>query len=140
MVAEVKTRPRPKVTEEWTINSLKEYFEMRFDNMESSLDARFEAQEKATSVANQASDKRLEGMNEFRESLREQSTAFATKSEVCKLEDIITVKLDAINKNLQKIEISDATLAGKASQNSVIGAYILSIIMLIISILKLFMK
>ena len=127
-------------SEKWTISSLKEYFEMRFDNMENALDARFMSQEKAISVATQASDRRLEGMNEFRDSLKDQATTFATKSELCKLEDIITIKLDNINKSIQKIEISDATLAGKASQAQVNIAYLISAVGIIIGILNALSK
>jgi len=67
--------------------SLKEYFEAKFDSLKLSTD-----------LVRQALEKRLEGMNEFREALKDQTNKFITRVEfqlVCeKVEEI----KDEINK------------------------------------------
>jgi hypothetical protein len=126
--------------EKWTIGSLKAYFEMRFDNMESALDARFIAQEKAVKVANDASEKRLDGMNEVREQLKDQAGTLATKTELNTLENIVTEKFDRINESIKSIQISDAVLAGKATQGQMIIAYIISIVGIVFGVINIVMK
>jgi len=61
--------------------SLKEYME-----------SRLEAMNKAVYVANAVMEKRLDSMNEFRESLRDATQTYATKNEV-------DLKLDSLYKN-----------------------------------------
>lgn len=46
------------------------------------FDERFRALEKATDTAKEGMEKRLEGMNEFRETLRDSAATFATRKEV----------------------------------------------------------
>lgn len=127
---------KPKFVDDTNI-SLREYFDMRFNNLEKALDERFLAQEKAIMVANEASNKRLEGMNEFRESLKDQATRFATRDELNSLSLLISTKLDGIDKDIKAIQISDAVLSGKASQTQVIIAYVISILGVLFGIINL---
>jgi hypothetical protein len=61
--------------------SLKKYFKVKI-----------KAIEKATKIAKKQMDKRLEGMNEFRESLKDQASKFVTKDEFNRLvEDVKTL-------------------------------------------------
>lgn len=55
----------------WTIPALKQHY-----------DARFDAMEKAVSVADAANEKRLDSVNEFRAVLETQQTTFVTKESV----------------------------------------------------------
>jgi hypothetical protein len=148
----------PKTTEKWTIGALKEYFEVRFDGLDSKLnerfisqeraikvaaeesdkrqDSRFSSQEKAIAVALANNDKRLDGMNELRGQLKDQAATFATRIELDALEKLITEKLDGLCDDVKNIQISDATLAGKASTWQVVVAWILAVV----SILSRFIK
>ena len=119
--------------------TLKEYFESRLTALEDMVKRRFESQERAVSTALAANEKRLDGMNEFRNTLNDQSKTFVTKAEFIGLEALINAKLGAIEKAVQAIQISDATLAGKASQNAVLGAYGVAVIGIVLGIIKLFM-
>lgn len=56
--------------EVWNVVSLKEYFDRRFTDAETALDK-----------ASVAVDRRLEGMNEFREQLTNQATTFLPRNE-----------------------------------------------------------
>lgn len=90
------------------------------------LDSRLHAIEKATAIALAATDKRFESVNEFRNTLRDQQAMFATLAEVKNLRE-----------DIQSLKESRAELAGKASQQSVIVAYILSLLGLVLSALSL---
>lgn len=80
---------------------LKEYFEKRLED-----------QEKATGIAYESMEKRLAGMNEFRDTLRDQAGRFIMRSEL----ELIVDRLETDIKNLQ---LAKALLEGKASQESV---------------------
>jgi hypothetical protein len=146
----------------WTIEALKEYFEMRFNGLEGQLserflaqekalkvaadeehkllDARFTSQEKAVVTALTANEKRLDGMNEIRSQLQDQATTFSTKAELKGLEALVALKLDQLNENVKGIQISDATLAGKATQGQLLGAYLVSGTGIVIGIIGIILR
>lgn len=55
------------------------------------IEAKLSASENSLTIARESIDRRLEGMNEFREALRDSATKFVTRSE-------IDIKFDAIEK------------------------------------------
>lgn len=68
--------------------SLKEYIDTQLQALErvremgiAGEDIRYRAIEKATTLASNAMDKRLEGMNEFRNQLKDQAALFLTRVE-----------------------------------------------------------
>ena len=54
----------------------------RITELEKRMDQRFELMDKALTVALTAMDKRLDSMNEFRSSLRDQASQFADRKEL----------------------------------------------------------
>ena len=98
--------------------SIKEYF-----------DARINALEKATTVAANSLEKRLEGMNEFRSQLKDQQSTLMPRTEFNSLHTLIV-------NDIQDLKESRAELRGKASQKSVIVAYIISGISLVIAVIE----
>jgi len=161
-MAEEKCPPRQHNTTKEYVDtqnvSLKEYFDMRIsdiykfmsaaekahdenaDEVQKSLDAHFDFQEKAIKVAADASDKRLEGMNEFRATLTDQSKTFVTTEKFDSFKEYVDTKIDQLKVDIQKIEISDATLSGKASQSQVVLAYIFTGIGALIGIISLILS
>lgn len=101
---------------------LKEYF-----------DARFDAIDKATTLAAEQMNKRLEGMNEIREAMREQAANFATCAEV-------NAKFALVDKDLRTLLDYKAELEGKASLTSVYVAWILAGAGLLVSIISIVMR
>jgi len=75
-------------------------------------------------------DKRLIGMNEFRETLRDQSGLFFTRAE----HDIYAKKIDEDVRLLREYR---ATMEGKASQSSVNVALIIAVVGIIIGVITL---
>jgi len=96
--------------------SLREYIDLRIEHIVNS-----------TELARLGMEKRLDGMNEFRETLRDQSQLFVTKAE-----------LDALRSKVESEMISahDFRIAheAKASQSSVVLLGIVTVINLVIGV------
>ena len=106
--------------------TLKDYADTRFVAAKEYTDARIAAVNEATRIAHVSMDKRLEGMNEFRNSLKDQSAKFLNRDEY-------TLMHGKVLEDVRDLRESRAELAGKASQNAVIGAYVLGVIGLLLS-------
>ena len=111
---------------------LHDHIKVRMDDLEKLVDVKFAAIEKATSLAQEALDARLEGMNSFRDALRDLSNGMASKAQV----DLITMRMQA---DIDELKEFRWTLQGAASQKSVNIAMILAIVGLAISILRCFL-
>jgi hypothetical protein len=61
--------------------SLKEYVDQKQEDLEEKIDLHFKLVELATKKAEDKLDLRLEGMNEFRNALKDQSATFITRCE-----------------------------------------------------------
>ena len=92
--------------------------------------AKLKDQERALDLARTQMEKRLEGMNEFRETLRDQAAKFVTREELRGAVDKMDIQLDQLKRAKDIAE-------GKASTTSVYVGYILSAIAIIISLVKL---
>jgi hypothetical protein len=145
--------------------SLKEFIEekfldhrgiddVKFLGLETQFNIKVAALEKATIVASAAMEKRLEGMNEFRDQLRDQTVTFVTKPEYVQQINRITEDIKGLQENksqligrsehdnmlvklnddIRILRESKANLEGKASQSAVNVAMIISIIGIILSI------
>ena len=126
--------------------SLRDYFE-----------AKLEAVENATNLARIAMETRLQGMNEFRDSLRDQAAKFLPREEYeisrCQMvEELKGLRRDVtkyitreeyesshlrVEKDVQYLRESKASLEGKASQGAVYVAYILAVISMFIAAFSL---
>ena len=102
--------------------SLKEFFLHKIADMD-----------KQTSALAVQMEKRLDGMNEFRQSLKEQNNTFMSRSE-------INSHFDKIDEMIQDLAKSRDIATGKASQTSVNIVTILAIISLLISAFTLLLR
>jgi len=143
---------------EKNISALKDYFESRIKNFENSLTAlkeyfetKIQAVEKAIEVAYIALNKRLDNMNEFRSSLEDQTEGFVRREELeAKLNGMIAqienlekdnrIDLGELRSQIKSLEISKATLEGKASQSQTNFALIMSLVGLALAIIGMFVK
>ena len=73
--------------------------------------------EKILNLSREALDRRLNGMNEFREALKDQQMLFVGRKEY-----------DFTLADIRELRESRAELQGRASQSSVVWAYILSVL------------
>ena len=105
--------------------SLKEYFERALL-----------ANEKALDLARAIMDARLEGMNEFRDQLKDQASRFVTREELSLMKEKIYDELRTLNTAKDRTE-------GKASMGSVYlvtGIAVIGLFISIISVLINLMK
>jgi hypothetical protein len=66
---------------DWTLGSLKEYIERRFNDQAKAIDAALAAAEKAVTKAEVATEKRFDSVNEFRKTLSDQASSFMQRGE-----------------------------------------------------------
>lgn len=95
------------------------------------LESRLEAVEKATYLAANTLEKRLEGMNEFREALKSQTNLFVTRTE-------IENQFGKLGDDIRELRESKAMLEGKASQLYVTITFVISLISLFIASVAVF--
>jgi hypothetical protein len=99
--------------------SIKEYIDMRFSEVE-----------KARIAASTALDHRLNGMNEIRDSLRDQRSMFIGREEY-----IVNHKM--LEKSIHDLELSKAILEGKANQSTVNISMFISVISILLAAITL---
>jgi hypothetical protein len=97
------------------------------------IDTQMEARDRALNVALANLDRRLDGMNEFRDALRDQGFTFLTKAEY-------GVFKERLELDIRGLRESRSLLEGKADQKQVNTALILSIIGLILGVIGLMMR
>jgi len=107
--------------------SLRDHVEALIAAQEKLFNTRLEERDKALVATAELMEKRLESMNEFRETIKDQTSRHVTKDEHGRL---IT--------EVQALAVSAAEVRGKASQQSVIVAYIIAIIGIMVSLVGLF--
>ena len=98
--------------------SWKEYVEVRLRDME-----------RATEMARISMEKRLDGMNEFRLTLKDQAAMLVPRSEH-----------DLLARQIEECRRVQAVQEGKASQLSVNLAYLIAAVSLAIAVIDLFRK
>lgn len=102
----------------WTIETLKEHFDQRLSDMD-----------KAVVAAKEESKEWKAQANEWRGTMNDKDDRFALKTETERMRD-----------DIKTLQLSEATLAGKASTNSVYISLIISAISIGIGIAAIFLK
>lgn len=126
-----------RVTEDKMTNkdsvSLREYFDNRFNELKNYMDLKFTSLDKSTCLAQDNLNNRLENMNEFRESLKDQTKSYITRTE----HEALITKYDS---DIRVLREANAKAEGKASMNSVYVGYIIAFIGIIMGIIGLILK
>ena len=94
------------------------------------LKEKIESLEKYFVSSNHSLDKRLETMNEFRESLKDQTKNYFTRQEH-------ELYVQSVEKDLRMLRESKATFEGKASERSVVFTMVVAIIGIVLSFASL---
>lgn len=113
--------------------TLKEYFDTRFNELRNYIDIKFNAMDKASCLAQENLNTRLEHLNEFRDSLKDQTANYVTLAEY----NSTKIQRDS---DIRMLREANAEMKGKASQQSVIAAYVIAIVGIIIGVIGLLMK
>lgn len=116
-----------------TVVSLKEH-----------IDTRLEAIEAATRAAAATMDKRLNSMNEFRDTLRDQASRFVTRDELAaqlaRTSDITATERAVLRDQIQELKTFKTVADTKASISSVYISYALGILGLLVGVAGLILK
>ena len=107
--------------------TLKEFIEKQNALQAQVISTRLDAIEKATELAREQMEKRLEGMNEFREALKDQNSLFVTKEMHNKIEA-----------DIQELRTFKDEQSGKASQAQVYIAWLIAILGLVLGAVAIF--
>jgi len=113
--------------------SFYKYFQREITNIKELFNTKIKGIDREKAAALLAMEKRLEGMNEFRDQLRDQASRFITRDEM-------TSKFDALTKEVDELRLSKATLEGKANQSSVNLSLLIAVLGLILAAAGIFMK
>ena len=139
------------------IVSLKEYVDTRIEDLTTRCLCKISDMEKAVVVATAQMDRRLEGMNEFRNQLKDQAGTFVYRPEYTAAhlrlaEDVQGLRLgqsnfvtrvehqaihDRVDADIRSLQLTRANIEGKASMTSVFIAYGISVVSLIVAIIGL---
>ena len=124
--------------------SNREYVDAKIKSAERESEARVLGIEKAYDIARISMDKRLEGMNEFRGALKDQTGLMIRREEFDIQHAALKVELGTkqhyIEEELKSVHLEQATLKGKASQSYVNITFLVSCIAIAIAIIDLFVR
>ena len=112
---------------------LVKYIDDKFETLKHIVDLRFSENQRAIDKAERTMNARLEGMNEFRESLKEQGARFVTTDVLNAKSDGFAAIAAANQKRIEMLELSRAESHGKQlGINVVIGAIVIVVNLLIL--------
>ena len=113
--------------------TFKEYFDTRFNELKNYMDIKFTSIEKSTCLAQENLNSRLENMNEFRNSMKDQASQYITRME----HETLISKYDS---DIRILREAKAEAQGKASQQSVNVVTTIAIISVIIGFVGIIIK
>lgn len=102
---------------DWALRAAKEYTDLK----ENVLSARIDAIEQAVAKAECQLNKRLEGMNEFREEIKDHAARLLTRAEY-------EVAHRAVESELRKLELARSNQEGRESKNAILLSLTVSVI------------
>lgn len=106
----------------WTVDTVKTYLESKIDDADKRYEQRFRDQTQALTKQDAATEKRFEGVNEFRNQLRDQNVTFMARTEALSRIDANAAKIDQLSKQISDRE---ATSAGSTQTWGLLAAGLL---------------
>ena len=85
------------------IDAAEKRSEQRFESMKHQIDAAFAASQTAIDKADQATEKRFEGVNEFRAALSDQASRFVTQDALAALADKLQASIERNREDLDQL-------------------------------------
>ena len=126
------------------IANLRNFLELSLAKERSVFEEKFTGHQRALDLAASNLYEKLETLNNLRQQVTTQEGKYATKEATTALLDAIqrgiSVRFDAIEKDIRELLVSRAMIAGKASQNSVIFAWGVGAAGLIVAVISLVLR
>ncbi len=111
--------------EKWNVTTLKALIEQhesrnqeRFTAMRTAVDAALAAADRAVSKAEAATERRFEGVNEFRAALSDQSRTLMPRTEYVVQHETLVARVNATDKRVETMQVQIAELLAHASGRS----------------------
>ena len=111
--------------------AIEKYISQQIKAVKALMKSKYQTIEKSTDLATSLLDKRLDTMNEFRQALKDQQATFVSRSE-------FEILHQRIIEDIRILREAKATTEGKASMASVYISYLIALIALAISIIRIF--
>lgn len=139
------------MTDNWNVDSLKEYTDALFDEYRKGVDYRFDAIKQAIEKSDGYTKYRDEKQNEFRKTLDDQNLTFVRKSDHQNLEKQVDIWVSGIkqvqqaNFEVLRVDISKLEKAFEKTQNikqggNFIWPWVVTIIMTLIAVISFIIK
>lgn len=135
MSGETELRPSARTTD-----TLNEYVNQRFRDLEKYVDQRFSDMEKAVVTANTATEKRFDSVNEFRGQLNDQVATFLPRKEYDARHETLENRVSELNDRLNRTEGvtkgSEVTMGKLYAAIAAVGAILAIIVLLANNVFK----
>jgi hypothetical protein len=115
------------------LQAQKEYFDVQLQAQKEYFDVRINLMQAAIDVAYRDMEKRLDGMNEFRNTLKDQGATFFPRQE----HEVFKVGID---NNFRELFKAKDTAEGKASQSTVNIALVISVFGVLFGIIGIILR
>lgn len=119
----------------WTVDLLKEHLDAQLAALEVRYDERYQAQKAAIEKAENATERRFAGVNEFRQALSDQTSTYLRREEYAAYHDSLVAKVDAMDSRLDRIEAASLAVAAAGierrsgqSSSSAVASVIVSVV------------
>ena len=126
------------------VANLRTFLELSLEKERSVFQEKFNGHQRALKLAAANLYENLEMINNLRQQVTTQEGKYATKEATTALLDAIqrgiSVRFDAIEKDIRELLVSRAMIAGKASQNAVIFAWGIGAAGLITAVVSLLLR
>ncbi len=119
------------VEETWTILALKEHLEARISALKENVGTALIASDKAVSKAEVASERRFDGVNEFRQTLSDQAATFLTRNEYNSEHKNLIQKYELISQQFNELR---SEMIGRSKGVGNIGQIVATSLTLVIAI------
>ena len=135
---------------------LRDYFEAQIKDLRRYYDSKLEGIEHGTSSTAQQLEKRLNGMNEFRESLKDSQARMVSRQELdfvldklniinqqianCVTRDSCAVHMGRASDDIRILREAKAAIEGKASLNAFYVTLLISLIGLVLSLIGIIQR
>lgn len=109
----------------WTLDTLEKYLTSRIDGLKENLGTAMLAADKAIEKAESATERRFDSVNEFRETLADQSATLLPRAEYLVQHEAMKITISAVEKRLTAME---SRSEGRAGGIGTISAVVISVI------------
>ncbi len=115
-------------------------YSQRAASQDAAVKNALETSEKAITKAEGATERRFEGVNEFRQTLADQATTLMPRAEYSAQHKALEDKVDASEKRINELQSTQISILARGSGVKEIWSYVIAIIGLIIAVVAVYFR